>query len=400
MPEGAYRRALKVKAKVIEGNVNDLLWDLTVYKYTLQRCIDTLWELDRIPKKSQAHQLFYSMLRSYGFRAHVARNIYSTALALVKSAKKNNGSEPVVKKVSARLDYQNARVEINNGVVRVILRDKWYALKLMHRREYIERFKGLRWREVHLKYSDGALYVNIVFEAKYKPYTPRGAVVLDVNLKQIVSYDGASARRYKTRFIDALSKRARGEELQKKYPKRWRYNSRILKRIRSLHKKARNIVIDWCRKFAKEIVLKAKKYNYAIVLEDLKYLRKDMSENKNTIVWKLTMLAYGKLQKAIISKAIEHNVPIVLVNPRSTSSICPRCGTTLSYIHRLAICPKCRFIADRDVVGVMNIWFRFIYAYAGMLGSSLSAPAMKNEIRQSRRTRNEEMKKIIKSIQM
>ena len=138
MPEGVYRRALKAKAEVIEGNANDFLWDLTIYKYALQRCIDALWELDSIPKKSQVHQLLYPMLRSYGFRAHVARNIYSTALALVKSAKKNNGSKPVVKKMSTRLDYQDARVEIDDGVVRVILRNKWYALKLMHRREYIE----------------------------------------------------------------------------------------------------------------------------------------------------------------------------------------------------------------------------------------------------------------------
>ena len=396
MPEGVYRRALKAKAEVIEGNANDFLWDLTIYKYALQRCIDALWELDSIPKKSQVHQLLYPMLRSYGFRAHATRNIYSTALALVKSAKKNNGSKPVVKKMSARLDYQDARVEIDDGVVRVILRNKWYALKLMHRREYIERFKGLRWKEVRLKYSDGVLYVSIVFEARYKPYTPRSAVALDVNLKQIVSYDGASIRRYKTRFIDALSKKARAEELQKKYPKRWRYNNRILKRIRTLRRRTKNIAIDWCRKFAKEIVLKVKKYNYAIVLEDLKYLCKNMSENKNTIVWKLTMFAYRKLQEAIISKAMEYNVPIVFVNPRGTSSICPRCGAKLVYNHRLAICRKCGLIADRDVVGAMNIWLRFIHAYAGEHGSPQSAPAVKDETRQSGRTRNERMKKVLK----
>jgi len=400
MPEGAYRRALKAKVEVIEDNANELLWDLAVHKYVLQKVIDALWELDKLPKRSQVHQLLYPMLRSYGFRAHVARNIYSTALTLVKSAKENNGSRPVVKKMSVRLDYQDARVDLDKEVVRVILRDKWYSLKLIQRREYIERFKGLRWKEVHLKYSDGVLYVSIVFEVRYKLYTPRGAVALDVNLKQIVSYGGASIRRYKTRFIDALSKKARAEELQKKYPKRWRYNNRILKRIRTLRRRARNIATDWCRKFAKEIVLKVKEHNYAIVLEDLKYLCKNMSENKNISVWKLTMFAYRKLQEAIISKAIEYDVPIVFVNPRGTSSICPRCGAKLVYNHRLAVCRKCGFIADRDVVGAMNIWLRFIHAYAGEHGSPLSAPAVNNEARGSGRTRNEGMKKVIKSIQM
>ncbi len=86
MPEGMYYKALKAKAEVVEGDINNLLWDLAVHRYALQRVVDALWELDGIPKKSQVHQLFYPLLKSYGFRAHVARNIYSTALALVKSA--------------------------------------------------------------------------------------------------------------------------------------------------------------------------------------------------------------------------------------------------------------------------------------------------------------------------
>lgn len=56
------------------------------------------------------------MLRQYGFRAHVARNIYSNALAIVKSAKSNKGSKPQVRRLSARLDYQDARVELGKGL--------------------------------------------------------------------------------------------------------------------------------------------------------------------------------------------------------------------------------------------------------------------------------------------
>jgi len=104
MPEGVYRRALKAEAEVTEGDIGDLLWDLAVYRHALQRVVDALWDLDTSPKKSQAHQMFYGMLREYGFRAHVARNIYSIAIALVESAKANGGSKPVVKKHTARLD--------------------------------------------------------------------------------------------------------------------------------------------------------------------------------------------------------------------------------------------------------------------------------------------------------
>jgi len=135
MPEGVYYRTLKAGAEVVEGSANDLLWDLAIYKYALQRCVDALWELDEASKESQAHQLLYPLLRSYGFRAHVVRNIYSTALALVKSAKESNSSRPVVRRMSARLDYQDARVDVDNHVVRVALRDRWYTLRLIQRKE-------------------------------------------------------------------------------------------------------------------------------------------------------------------------------------------------------------------------------------------------------------------------
>jgi len=232
-------------------------------------------------------------------------------------------------------------------------------------REYIEKFKGLKWKEAHLKYYSGMLYISIAFEIKYKPYIPKGTIALDENLRHVVAYDGSSIRRYKTRFINALGRKARAEELQKKYSKRWRYNTRILNRIKKLHKRAKNIVIDWCRKFAKEMVLKAKKHNYAIVLEDLKRLRRNTVRNGDRVVWKLSMFAYRKLQETILAKAIEYNIPILFVNPRDTSSICPRCSAKLSYTHRLGACSKSGFVADRDSVGAVNIWLRALHAYAG-----------------------------------
>jgi len=397
MPEGAYHRTLKAVAEVVEGNIEDLLWDLVIYRYVLQRVIDALWDLDTVPEKSQAHQMFYEMLRSYGFRAHIARNIYSTAIALVESARDNRGSKPIVRRLSARLDHQDARIDLSSRTIRIIIRNRWYILRIKHRDEYIERFKGLKWKEIHIKYYNGNFYVSIVFETRYAPYIPRGVIALDVNLRHIVSYDGSEVRRYRTRFVDALSKKARAEDIQRKYPKRWRYNEKILNRIKELHRRSRDIVVDWCRKFAKEIVLKAKRYGYAIALEDLEKLRESFNDKDGKVVWKLALFAYRKLQESIVSKAIEYNVPIVFVDPRKTSSKCPRCKSKIRYIGRLGVCRRCGFIADRDKIGAMNIWLKVLEGYAGVPGSPLRAPAMKSETRQSRGIRHEGMKKVIRS---
>lgn len=103
------------------------------------------------------------------------------------------------------------------------------------------------------------------------------------------------------------------------------------------------------------------------------------------------------VDRAVISKALEYGVPVVIVNPRGTSSVCPICGGKLTYIHRLAICMKCSFIADRDTVGAMNIWLRALqtlHAHAGVPGSPPSAPPMNNETRGRGRRKSEGMKKI------
>ena len=90
-----------------------------------------------MPKISHAHQMFYKILREQGFRAHQAKQIYKNALALVKAVKKNGGVKPVLRKLSARIDKYDARVNLESQVVIVKLRNKEFKIKLLHNRDYI-----------------------------------------------------------------------------------------------------------------------------------------------------------------------------------------------------------------------------------------------------------------------
>ena len=114
----------------------------------------------------------------------------------------------------------------------------------------------------------------------------------DINLRMVTTFNGIEVRRFRTRFIDALSKRARAEELQRKYPRMWRFNARILNRVRALHRRARNIVIDLSWKLAREIVVRAYRHKHAIVLEDLKHLRDSINGKGDSVRWKLALFAY------------------------------------------------------------------------------------------------------------
>jgi len=53
---------------------------------------------------------------------------------------------------------------------------------------------------------------------------------------------------------------------------------------------------------------------------------------------------------------MKHGAPIVIVDPRETSSECPQCESKLEENgYRILRCPRCGFEADRDVIGKLNI---------------------------------------------
>jgi IS605 OrfB family transposase len=92
---------------------------------------------------------------------------------------------------------------------------------------------------------------------------------------------------------------------------------------KALHRGARSIVVNWCWKLVKQVVLKALEHECAIVLENLKGLKENVNNKSGELAWKFTMFVYRRLQRSIISKAIEYGVPVVITDPKNTSSMCP-----------------------------------------------------------------------------
>jgi len=123
-------------------------------------------------------------------------------------------------------------------------------------------------------------------------------------LKKVVIYNGKKIRRMNTRFTEALYLKHLAEDIQKRHSYAWRRNKKWLETIRALHRRSRNIVVDWSGKFAKYIVLKAMRARSAIVLENLEKPWFNSSRKSKTLADKLSRFAYRKLQHAIITKAI------------------------------------------------------------------------------------------------
>jgi len=78
------------------------------------------------------------------------------------------------------------------------------------------------------------------------------SVAVDVNMSEIVvGKDDKHYVRIPTRINEVHHWKSLAENLQRKYPRRWRENRRILNRIHSFHQRARRIMENFARKVGK-----------------------------------------------------------------------------------------------------------------------------------------------------
>jgi putative transposase len=195
-----------------------------------------------------------------------------------------------------------------------------------------------------------------------KPYQLRDAIAVDINERKIVYGDDKINKERDTKIDEAHRWKKLAEDLQKKYSSTkylaWRRRKAILSRIRSYHRKSRNILEDWARKTSLEIVELSKKLGYAVAREDLTGLINSLRRIKNKDHrTKLIIMSYARLERWIDWQAEKHGVPLAIVDPRGTSSECPKCG----------------FEADRDVIEKLNIRKRAL-KILGISGGSLTTP--------------------------
>jgi putative transposase len=157
---------------------------------------------------------------------------------------------------------------------------------------------------------------------------------MDINERKIVYGDDKIINERDTEIDEAHRWKKLAEDLRKKYssPKypAWRRRRGILNRIRSYHRKARDILEDWARKTSLEMVELAKELGYAVAREDLtgliNILRRIENKDHRT---KLIIMGYSRLGKWIDWQAEKHGVPLAIVNPNGTSSECPKCDSKL-----------------------------------------------------------------------
>jgi len=224
-----------------------------------------------------------------------------------------------------------------------------------------ERYKEGKRREAKLVYRGGDMHLYIATETpKPMPIAPRGVVAVDVNERYVYYGNSQWIRKEETPVEKAVQLRELAERLQRKYSSTYhgveRKSKRLQERIRRLYKRSRDVVEDWAKKTAVRIVEETRRRNCAVAVEDLTGLKEAIRELPKEHRTRFMALAYRKLLWWIKWQAVKRGVVVVEVDPRGTSTTCPKCGGKMGEVgHRRVKCSVCGFEAERDVVAVLNI---------------------------------------------
>jgi len=374
--------ALKVRA-LPEGSYDRLLEFLRLYRDAVQLIVDGIWGINERLSSKKLHKLFYSKLVRLGFRAHHAKEVYVYAKSLVESARSNGGRKPVLRKLSARVDKYDYRLDLDNMLLTLKLHNGYEVkLKLTAPKERVEKFKGWSNYELVVKYDGSELWVSVYFRRAIKPLRPKTMMAIDLNFDNVTlaifTLDGrlVKLKRFKTPHRKILTHKIWIERIQRRYPRSWRFIKGIKKAIKRHGERMRNISWDYSHKIGDLVAELALKYHSVIVLEDLDKLKenckRDRKFNKRLGLW-----FYRRIQFCIEYEARERGIEVAKVNPRGTSSKCPRCGGKLAeYEHRVVSCRKCGFIGDRDVIATLNLYKKYVsnHSRCGVSEVALNAP--------------------------
>jgi len=308
----------------------------------------------RPPTLSEAHKALYEPLRAMGLPAYIASACYREALAVVKSYVANGarGEVPVVE--SLHMWLHKSAYSVRDGYLYIT---GGYKAKVVG---IEERYEG-RWREAKLVYRGGDMYLYIAVEIpRPTPVEPKGIIAVDVNEQYVYYGNSQWVKKVKTPVEKAVRLRELAEELERKYsaPRYtpWYRRSGIRERIRRLYKKARDVVEDWAKRTAKRIVEETREKQYAVAIEDLTGLVEAIRELPKEHRTKMMLLAYRRLLWWIKWQAARRGVAVVEVDPKGTSTTCPKCGGKMAEVgHRHMKCVRCGFKAGRDVVAILNI---------------------------------------------
>jgi IS605 OrfB family transposase len=303
------------------------------------------------------HKELYNILKSYNLSSKIAEDCYRNAISIYKGwyNNPNKGRFPRIFKptiwLTPRLSYN---VNFEKMIVKI---SKIGEFKILGYPRNYKEYLSWEMKEARLVFNNGKAFLKIVFEKFAQKIKPKGSIAVDINMKAIViGKDNNNYVSIPTRINEMHHYKSLAESLQIKYPKRWKENKNIKRRIMTFHIKAKNIAEDFARKVGKRIVEEAIKMNAnVIILENLKNMIKSVKKLPKEFRDKLYLMQYRKIQYWIDWQARKHGLLIDYVFAAYSSIKCPKCNNKMNEVsYRWYKC-NCGYENDRDIIAIMNL---------------------------------------------
>lgn len=284
---------------------------------------------------------------------------------------------PEVKSVSIWLDDHLWRLSSLTSV-EIATHKGWIKIELESHKRYW-KYVNSGWMffsetKVKLDKKSRRVLIYLTFKKSVELYKPKGFTPVDVNENHVAVLVDGKAYLFETGFRDiVLGYYYRRKRIQEKYDETFGVNCRIKKKVfRKLKEKKRKDNLKW--KLASIVVGIAKEKQYAIVLERLgKNPAKEMINHigDSQLRHRIYQASFKGVQRAIEEKAREHGVPVVYVNPKNTSRLCPIHSAEIVYNgSRVGKCPTGEELWHRDIVACVNLLIQ------ARLGDGSFAPSL------------------------
>ncbi len=358
LPRKAFRLLVE-----LEGMYRNMVEQLVMY--AVRNNIKSFTKLKAL-KYREMRRLYPQLPSHYVYTACQDASTRAKSFLRLKKLGLAERDYPEVRKVSVWLDDHLWKP---NGLtsIKIATHKGWVTIELEHHRRFW-RYVNRGWRlaseaKTKLDRRERRLIIYLTFTREAEEYEPRGCLPVDVNEDNVTILVDGAAYLFETDLEKlVLGYYYRRRRIQKKYDTLYGRKSRAKRKIvRKLKEGEKKLDIRW--KVANIIVRVAYEKHYAIVLEKLGRKPADSMIRRirdKQLRHRMFQASFKGIQRAIEEKAKEYGVPVIYVNPKNTSKLCPTHNSPISYGNdsRIGKCSKGGELWHRDVAATWNLLHR------------------------------------------
>ncbi|PJC50104.1 MAG: hypothetical protein CO032_06535 [Nitrosopumilales archaeon CG_4_9_14_0_2_um_filter_34_16] len=358
-------RAIKSIKQIIPSN-QDLDNMMEIFKDMMNHCI-RIGIKENCSTLKRMSMLSYHELRNYDIMSSYKICAISQACGILSKYKKEFKKNPNAKMPYVTKPYITNCYNIKHNNSLLTIPFKYHNpinILLNNHTQKILSNPALRVRS----FTITALNISICISKEVEMIECTKIVGIDRNLRNVTCGNDESVTFYKTNKLLSIKQNTIYARSGFK-----RNDNRKKKQFyKNMQNRMQNRTKQFIHKISKKIVDNAVETKSMIAFENLKGIRKlyrkGNGQGKN-YRRKLNGWQFYELQRQVEYKALWEGIPVVFVDPKRTSKLCPICGCRVQEDkknQRKLMCINCKKSMDRDVLAAMNIsykaWSRFTHA--------------------------------------